>query len=44
MILRDVSYMQPACNVPILPDFSCLDKRGMIKKVIKLKFQCFSYM
>ena len=20
----------PACNIPIVPDFSCLDKRGMI--------------
>ena len=31
-----------ACNIPIVPDFSCLDKRGMINKVIKLNFQCFS--
>ena len=29
----------PACNIPIVPDFSCLDKRGMINKVIKLNFQ-----
>ena len=34
----------PACNITIVPDFSCLDKRGMINKVIKLNFQCFSYM
>ena len=34
----------PACNIPILPDFSCLDKRSMINKVIKLTFKCFSYM
>ena len=34
----------PARNIPIVPDFSCLEKRGMINKVIKLNFQCFSYM
>ena len=34
----------PACNIPIVPGFSCLDKRGMSTKVIKLNFQCFSYM
>ena len=32
----------PACNILIVPDFSCLDKRGMINKVIKLKFSVFS--
>ena len=31
----------PACNIPIVPDFSCLGKRGMINKVIKLNFQFF---
>ena len=34
----------PACNISSVPDVSCLDKRGMINKVIKLNFQCFSYM
>ena len=31
----------PAFNIPFLPDCSCLDKRGMINKVIELKLQCF---
>ena len=34
----------PACKIPSVPDVSCLDKRGMINKVIKLNFKCFSYM
>ena len=27
--------------IPIPPDRSCLDNRGMISKVVKLKMQCF---
>ena len=34
----------PACNIPIVQVYSSFDKRGMINKVIKLNFQCFSYM
>ena len=44
MILRDVRNTHPACYIPIVPNCSCLDKRGMIKKVIELKLQCFIYM
>ena len=31
----------PACNIPIVPDCSCLDKRGMINKVIEIKLRVF---
>ena len=41
MISRDAINTHPGCNIPITPDRSCLDKRGMIKTVIKLKLQCF---
>ena len=44
MISGDVSNTHPACNIPIAPDRSCSDKRGMINKVIELKLQCFFHV
>ena len=35
--------INPACNIPIVPDRSCSDNRGMINKVIKLK-HIYMYM
>ena len=45
IILCDVKKVVPACNIPIVPDCSCLDKYcGMINQVIELELQCFLYM
>ena len=43
MISRDVRNTHPDCIIPIVPDCSCLDKRGMINKVIELNLQCFHF-
>ena len=33
---------RPTLNIPIAPDCSCADKRGMNNKAIKLKLLCYS--
>ena len=44
MISGDVRKGKPAFDIPIVPDCSCSDKRGMNNIAIKLKLLCFLYM
>ena len=41
MISGDVRNTHQAFNIPIAPDLSCSDKRGMNNKATKLKLLCF---
>ena len=43
-IFRNPHSVTPACNIPIVPYYSCFDKRGIINKVIELRLQCFIHV
>ena len=44
MMSGDVRNTHATSNIPIAPDHSCSDKRGMNNKAIKLKLLRFSKM
>ena len=44
MISGEVRSTQPAFNIPMAPERSCSDKRGMNNKAIKLKLLCFIHV